>query len=380
MNGPTARELRAMLQARAGELARQLAPGGQERHGVYEAPNPTRADRKAGSFKIQTRGPKAGSWTDYAGVNAPFAAGGDRGDVIDLIAYVKCGRDRKQALAWARDWLGLGRLSDAEKRRLTEQAQAIRQRVDQREKDDEERRRRRAFELFMAARPGLIGTLAERYASARGCDLAAIEHLDVSNMRFNPALEWWRGAHVDGRGVRMPGERFPAIVCGIRNRLGEVTGVHCTFLAPDGRGKAKVEAAKLMYGHVQGGVIRVSHGPSGMTPEQWTDAEADGRAPPAAPLILCEGLEDAWTLAEAVPEARVWAATSLGNLGHAPVDLPCVSSVIVAGDNDWGKGQAVQQFERAVLRLETHGKPVTVMRSAVGKDFNDMARAGLTGE
>jgi hypothetical protein len=364
-------QIKSMLQMRAGELARQLAPGGHVSGGLYVAPNPTRTDRHATSFKIHISGPKAGGWTDYAGINAAFAAGGDRGDIIQLIAYVQTNRDQKAAIRWAKDWLGLASVSATDRQRWAEKALATRREQDRAEAEEARRKRERVLRLFMAATPGLIGTLARDYLASRAIDLGAIRGLNRVDLRFHAALEYWRGSHVDRRGVRMPGPMLPTIVCGIRNGLGEITAVHCTFLAPDGSGKADVPAAKLMYGEVTGGVIRVSHGPDRASPEEWADAGV-----PVSPLIVCEGLEDALTLAEAAPEARVWAATSLGNLGNVPVQHPCISEVIVAGDNDWGKGQAMAQFERAIAQLEAHGKPITVMRSIAGKDFNDLARAG----
>jgi hypothetical protein len=364
------RQIKTMLQLRAGELARRLAPGGHVSGGLYVAPNPTRNDRHATSFKIHVSGPKAGGWTDYAGVNAAFGAGGDRGDIIQLIAYVETNRDQKAAIRWAKDWLGLASVSQDDRRRWAERAQAISQEQDAREAEEARRKTERVLRLFMAATPGLAGPAAT-YLAGRAIDLAAIAGLNTTDLRLHPHLEHWRSSHVDRRGVRMPGPTLPTIVCGIRKAGGAITAVHCTFLAPDGSTKADVAAAKLMYGDVTGGVIRVSHGPTRTSPEQWADAGV-----PPSPLIVCEGLEDALTLAEAAPEARVWAATSLGNLGNVPVDHPCISEVIVAGDNDWGKGQAMAQFDRAIAALEARGKPLTIMRSIAGKDFNDLARSG----
>lgn len=45
----------------------------------YSAPNPTRSDKKAGSFKINRH---KGSWSD-------FATGDKGGDLIDLVAYIE---------------------------------------------------------------------------------------------------------------------------------------------------------------------------------------------------------------------------------------------------------------------------------------------------
>ena len=372
MSDLSVRQIKDMLQMRAGELVRQLAPGGHMAGGLYVAPNPTRADKHATSFKVHVSGPKAGGWTDYAGVNAAFSAGGDRGDIIQLIAYIRTGRDEGQAIRWAKDFLGVSHLSADDRARWTETAKAKRREVDAREEEAARVKRRRVLKLFMDARPGLGGTVAETYLASRAIDLSAIPWLGIDDIRFMPSLEHWRSRHVDRRGVTMPGPSLPAIVCGLRNATGEVTAVHCTFLSPDGTGKADVAAPKLMYGEVAGSVIRISHGPGAVWPEAFAlDAHAH-------PLIICEGVEDGLTLAEAAPEARVWAASSLGNLGNVYVDHGCVGDVIVAGDNDWGKGQAMQQFERAVFALEAKGRIVTVMRSIHGKDFNDLARGRNT--
>jgi hypothetical protein len=56
-------------------------------------------------------------------------------------------------------------------------------------------------------------------------------------------------------------------------------------------------------------------------------------------------------------------------------DHACVSSWIVAKDNDWGKPQAAALFTRAIERLQGFRKPVKVIASQLGKDFNDQWRA-----
>ncbi len=54
------------------------APGGITRASEYIARNPTRADRRPGSFKVNI---KTGLWAD-------FATGDKGGDVISLAAYL----------------------------------------------------------------------------------------------------------------------------------------------------------------------------------------------------------------------------------------------------------------------------------------------------
>lgn len=373
------RTIRSMLQQRASELAAKLAPGGFERGGIYEAPNPTRADKKTGSFKIYTRGDVAGKWVDYAGVSAPFAEGGDRGDIIDLIAYTRCSRDRKKAIAWAKDFLGLATLPQAERDRLEKLAHAAKLRAAASEKNATEQKMRRACDLFMSARIGLAGTPAETYLlHSRGIELMEIPYLNTGDIRFHPGLEYYQGAlfeDVGGRRVKTrPGPSFPAIVLGFRNKVGAVTGAHITYLRPDGEGKAEVDKPKIMYGVIADSVVRVSHGQGGFSPEQIRHLALPELPDELCDTIIAEGLEDSLTLAAAAPEARVWMAGSLGNIGNVYIDHPCVRDVIVARDNDWQSPQAVKQFEHAIQLLEAHGKPITEMAAIAGKDFNDLWR------
>ena len=69
---------RAALPALPAILAR-LAPGGKIFGSEYTTINPTRADRHAGSFKVNLR---SGRWAD-------FATGDKGGDVVSLVAYLE---------------------------------------------------------------------------------------------------------------------------------------------------------------------------------------------------------------------------------------------------------------------------------------------------
>lgn len=367
--------IRQELQDRLGALLRKLVPGGYIKNGLYIVANPTRGDREAGSFKIYTLGSTAGKWVDYAGTNAPFVDGGDRGDIIDLIAYVACDRDRKKAIAWAKDFLGIATLPMAERERLNKLAHQRKLAAAKKESDERERKMRRAFDLFLSARIGLAGTVAEAYLFNRGIDLLEIPSFNTGDIRFHPGLELTQErVYEEVRGRRemvRPGPTLPAIVCAIRNHTGAVTGCHVTFLSDDPDGPGDKAKAKIMHGGVAGGVIRVAHGLGGVSPDDVKEQRHLAELPTT---ILCEGLEDGLTLAMAAPEARVWAATSLGNLGNVYVDHPCVGDVIVARDNDWRSPTAVRQFEHGISLLEAHGKPIGQMAAIAGKDFNDLWR------
>lgn len=69
---------RAALDNLGAALAR-LLPGGRVLGGEFTACNPTRADRRAGSFKVNLR---SGKWAD-------FATGDKGGDPVSLVAYIE---------------------------------------------------------------------------------------------------------------------------------------------------------------------------------------------------------------------------------------------------------------------------------------------------
>ena len=76
----------AALAALPALLARWL-PDGRLQGDEYTALNPTRADRKPGSFRVNVR---TGRWSD-------FATGDAGGDVISLAAYLAGGISQSEA-------------------------------------------------------------------------------------------------------------------------------------------------------------------------------------------------------------------------------------------------------------------------------------------
>ncbi len=366
------RTIRMMLQDRLAELLGRLVPGGNTSGGMYVVKNPTRDDRKAGSFLIWMHGDAKGGFKDYAN--------GDKGDVIDLIAYAhKRPDDRKFAISWARDFLGLKTMDPKVRAAAEAAAKAKALQSAAQDKQDALAKRLRAVAMFERALP-IEGSPAENYFAARHIPLHLIPNRE-NDQRFAQRLEWWRGAewesYGDGGCQRRrkvkPGPSFPAIVSAVRKANGDIIAVHCVFLNADCTGKAPVENPKLMFGAVAGGVIRLTRGPSNQTPEE---AALSGRRDP---LVIAEGWESAASVAIVAPEARVWAATSISNFANVPVWSACVGSVIVAADNvredvsPAGRVQFEEAMERAVDALSAHDVPVTVMQSHGGaNDFNDL--------
>lgn len=360
-----AAEILPALEDRVEDLARTLLPGGRRVGREWDCRS---SASPIGSVSVVLSGAKRGRVGFWQGrPDKPSETGGD---LLHLIMAVE-GKSLPDAISWARDYLGLGREDPEERRRRQERVEARRRERALLEARDKETKAERARRLWLQAAPRLKGTVAESYFAARGIPLAELApHLEAS-LRFHPRLEWWMGAEYRHEGFRRvklrPGPSFPAVLAAIVDVNGVQTGVHCTFLAPDGSAKADVDRPKLMFGSVEGGVIRLTKG-AGLTPEE---AKAAGVA---GPLGLAEGIENGLTLALAGGE-RTWAATSLANLARAPVWHPCVSGVVVARDNDAGNSQAEHQFERAIAALEGHGKPVAVLETVnAAGDVNDLLR------
>jgi hypothetical protein len=358
------REIRALLQDRAESLVRELLPDGRRQGNMWEAKNPTRDDRKAGSFKVWLRGDAAGGFKDYAT--------GQTGDVIDLIAYLR-GGDRGFAIAWAKDYLGIAHMDDRERVQVRQKVEARAAESAEREAQRLRWKREKALEKFKSGMPGFLGTPAENYFSARGCPLSEIPHICGGTYRYHPLFEWWKGAvyeEVQGRRVKVRnGPSHPALLAALKNEHGVFTGLHATYLLSDGSDKAELDPPKLVFGTAKGSVIRISEGPSGLSPEE-------DRVP--RPLIITEGNEDGWAEAIAIPEARVWACPNGHSaIAEVPVWLDCVGEIFVARQNDIGNFQASEAVQQAIDRLAEYGKPVAPidLPTSFGKDPNDAIRS-----
>ncbi len=338
------------LRARIWELLTDLGLSVKRRGSTVYPRNPQRKDAKEGSFVIWTNPDRAGNWKDFAT--------NDKGDVFGLIQYLR-GCDKKEAFRYARSFTGIGEgLSDEERRRLVREAAALRAQADAEAEAKAKQHRRRAAKIWLDAQPEIFGTLGETYARARGIDLRSFK-LDPGAHRFAPSCQYWLGRE-KGR----PTPSFPAILTAMRDDFGVGRALHFIFLTPDGRDKAPVEKPKMIWPSSFGTALRISAGASGLSAEDAPDA--------SEVLTFTEGVEDAWTLAQADPELRVWAAGSLSGLLSAPIPASA-AAILVSADNDWGKPGAARQLKDALERLERF-RPVEVIRSKKGKDFNDQLR------
>lgn len=333
---PGAGEVAERLARTINELAPQLLSAGR-RSGNYWVCGSVENERGSSLF-IHLTGPRAGRWSD--------AATGEFGDALDLVAATQFRGDRKHAYRWSLDRLGLARgmaVPPVQKPAPAARAAAT--------DDDDARRRRAALRMWLEAVPALAGTPAGLYLAARGLDLSQLGRQPRS-LRCHASLPH-----------RSSGRNFPALVAAISDAEGAHIATHRTWLQPDRTGvwrKARVEDPKMSFGNFAGGCIRIWRGASGKPLRD---------APPDDDVVLAEGIETALSIALAVPEFRVLAAVSLGNMGAVVLPLQ-LRKIVLAADND-AKPKARAQFQRAVERHLAAGRQVRVARAEIGKDFND---------
>lgn len=335
---PKAGAVADMLACHTEALCQHLLSAGR-RHGNYwQVGDVTNAP--GSSMWVHLWGPKAGHWQD--------AGTGEFGDALDLVAACLHRGDKKEAYAWALDYLGITRGDRA--------SQAPRPANDARParpQQSDEQKRRAAQAMWLNAEPTIAHTPVDAYLRGRGIDLSLLGRQPRA-LRFHPNLY-----HADAR------MRFPAMIAAISGPDGKHVATHRTWLEHVGGGwiKARVKDAKMSYGAFAGGAIHLWRGASG---RPFREARAD------EPICIGEGIETCLSVAIACPELRVISGVSLGNFGS--VWLPeQVRMVILLAEND-DKPAARRAFQRVVHRFQDRGLEVRFARPGLGKDFNDELR------
>lgn len=197
-----------------------------------------------------------------------------------------------------------------------------------------------ALRWWRASRPAADSPVAT-YLRGRGITLSLLPML-----RYHPALR-----HPDGG-------NWPAMVALVRHGVdNRPIGIHRTFLARDGSGKAAVSPNKMMLGNVGGGAVRF--------------------APVSEKLAVCEGLETALSVQQATG-IPTWAALSAGGIESLLLPpLPLASDIIIAADHD-ENGVGQRAAEHAAQRWVAEERRVRIaLPPRVGQDFNDVLQEGL---
>lgn len=160
---------------------------------------------------------------------------------------------------------------------------------------------------------------------------------------------------IDGNGVLAangPG-LLPALIAIATDAAGELIGLQRTYLTEDGR-KAATKATdadrkpkvKYSLGNLMGGSVQLG--------------------PPAASILVCEGIEDGLTLAQGLGRS-VWVSAGTSML-PAMIFPEVVRSVVIGADGNEPGEAAAQKAAEAYTKA---GLAVRIMRPAPGfVDFN----------
>jgi putative DNA primase/helicase len=180
------------------------------------------------------------------------------------------------------------------------------------------------------------GTLAERYLRSRGIDSVP------EVLRFVSALP-----HT------LSGSRLPAMLAPVVNIVGEVTGLHRTYLDSTGDRKASVEPNRMMLGRCVGAAVHL--------------AEAREE------LGISEGIESGLAAMD-LRGIPIWAALSTAGLAALALPpLPIASKVTIFADND---DAGISAAKKAAARWHAEGRRISIERPRkLGTDFNDLLLA-----
>jgi hypothetical protein len=273
------------------------------------------------SMFVRLKGPEsgrgaAGKWTD--------AATGEHGDLLDVIRE-SCGfRDFHAVTDEARHFLSLPR-SDPEPARKSNRSPV------------QTGSPEAAWRLFAMSRP-IARTLVEAYLRNRG--ITALH--DAGSLRFHPRCYYRPDEDA-------PTETWPAMIAGVTDLDGRITGAHRTWLDPSGRRKAPIDTPRRAMGDLLGNAVRFGVA---------NDVLAAG-----------EGIETMLSLRCVLPTLPMAAALSANHLGA--MLLPrTLRRLYIARDADAAGEAAVMGLTE---RAEAAGIEAIALSPRLG-DFNEDLR------
>lgn len=282
------------------------------------------ADSPGRSLFVRLVGPEsgkgaAGKWTD--------AATGEHGDLLDLIAANRHLDALRDVLTEARSFLRLPR------------PEPIR---DEHQPPASTGSPEAARRLWAISRP-IHETIAETYLRNRG--ITDLPH--CSDLRFHPRC-YYRPDRADpSDGARAT---WPALIAAVRDRDVKLTGVHRTWLAPDGSWKAPVATPRRAMGQLLGHGVRF--GAAG------ADVMAAG-----------EGIETMLSLRQVAPTLPALAALSANHLAALELPPTLRRLYLVRDDDPAGRGAV----DALVAKARESGIEPLVLDAELG-DLNDDLR------
>ncbi|WP_064710308.1 DUF7146 domain-containing protein [Rhizobium bangladeshense] len=281
------------------------------------------ANNKGRSLYVHLTGPRAGRWTD--------AATGQFGDLLDLVRET-CGLvDFRDVADEVRQFLSLPRPEPVSSlRRHAQNSAAV-------ERPTAERARR----LFRMTQP-LAGTLADAYLRKRGI-LRASTHAALG---FHPSC-YYRDL------VTARTTSYPALIAAVTEPAGAITGVHRSWLDPDGAGKAKVDDPRRALGGLLGNGVRFCFPVNAPVPV----------------MAAGEGLETMLSLSHVMPGMPMVAALTANHLAAFRFPPGC-RRIYIAADADAAGRHGIEGLSR---RAQECGILPLVLSPELG-DFNEDLR------
>jgi Toprim domain len=267
------------------------------------------------------KGP-AGKWTD--------AATGEHGDLLDIIRERLALRDFRDVADEARRFLNLPRPATEP---ATRPVRAAVQRGS----------REAARRLFAISRP-TEGTLVELYLRRRA--IAELHH--AGSLRYQPRC-YYHGPDEDS-----PPEIWPAMIACVTDLDGTITGVHRTWLDPEGfdlnrLGKAPIDTPRRAIGDLLGNAVRF-----GVANDV---------------IVAGEGIETMLSLRYVLPTMPMAAALSANHLAALLFPFTLRRLYIACDADSAGMGAAMTLTSRA----EQAGVEALPLSPRLG-DFNEDLR------
>jgi hypothetical protein len=269
--------------------------------------------------------------------------GAEGGGLFDLVVHCKLAKDR----AGAAEWLKAGGWLDASSA-LIYRGETLAQKVKRQEIEAKEVATKRACALTIweASEP-LTGSPAYTYLTEARCIPEALLE-GVTALRFHSKAP----LHPNSTN----GLKYPAMVAKVVGPDGGFVGVHITYLASDGSGKADLPTCRKFCGAgFMAGSVRLGDGPQ---------------------VVVAEGVESAFSVGGALGLSSVAALSAAGVKAWRA--WSGVSSVAFAPDIDVS-GIGMAAARSCAERLHVSGVKVTGFAIPPNghNDWNDAARAGL---
>jgi hypothetical protein len=373
--GPSAGEIADMLRDHVESLVSMVFPAAR-RAGGYMAVGSLEGE-PGDSLMIQLRGPKRGTWADYA-----MSKGDPRGtgDMLKLLQLTVGGGDLRKGIDEAKRFLNLDTMDPRALERMQDRAKKARARAETQAADDGERRRRNAEGLWQAGVPLTPSSPAVKYLEGRGIDFARLGKLPGA-LRYHPKVH-----HAE------TGRKLPAIVTKATALDGRHAATHLTYLALGASGWVKLPPVAVERADETTGEVTVEHvgcakkifgpwWPLGAHAALW---KGEQRGPlkdvrPGTPVHVSEGIEDGLSYAMADPGARVVMAGTLGNIAVMRLPEQAGDLVLLAQNDTKAAPLAAREdaikAQQAQARAQGSSRSVRLKLPPQGiKDWNDWLR------